>query len=461
MADAGDTSREWQTMGLMVGLLRGLSQVIGTLLIACLVYLAFQVAVEFGDELGEPWADAAAARDRLVTLRQEVEQAEYERRQSFRELLDLRQQVLKLEQSRPSYFTNEFPYTQFKQRWQHEAKITALTAVSGRLQQAEQIQQQAAARVAALQQEVGDLEQQIDAAFATPTGRVLVVVEEHWRVGLLVGGAVLLLPLISRAVWYFLLAPVAAWAKPVCLTPVRRQRGDFSCTQAFKRLTVDLGPGESLYARAACVKDYPAAAGKRTRLVWNWAAPLVSYAAGLWELTRVDGGESGCSVSLWSGDDADQQLVLINLSDHPGLVFRPRHLVGVIHQPEKLRLRRKWRLLSLHAWCTLQLRYILLEGTGRVVLSALGGIEAAAPASEERCVTQSAVAGFEGHLRYAVRRNETFWPYLRGREPLFDDCFAGEGFYLVAVAGDQRGQSAGIDGWFDRIVGVVGKVLGF
>ena len=448
-------------MGLVFGLLRGIARVIGTLLIACAVYLVFQVAVEFREEIRGPWADVAAARDRLVTLRQEVGQAEQERRRSFRELLDLRQQVLKLEQSRPSYFTNEFPFTQFQQRWQHEAKIAALTAVSGRLQQAEQIQQQTAARVAGLQQEVSDLEHQIAAASATPTGRVLVVVQEHWRVGLLVGVAVLLLPLIARVIWYFLIAPLATLAKPVRLASVRGQRGAFSCTQALKRLTVDLGPGESLFARASCVKDYPAAVGKRTRLVWNWSAPLISYAAGLWELTRVDGGESGCSVSLWSGDDADQQLVLIDLGNHPGLVFRPRHLVGVIHEPGKLRLRRKWRLLSLHAWCTLQLRYILLEGTGRVVLSALGGIEAATPASEERCVTQSAVAGFEGRLRYSVRRNETFWPYLRGREPLFDDCFAGEGAYLVAVAGDQRGHSAGIDGWFDRVAGVVGKVLGF
>ena len=323
------------------------------------------------------------------------------------------------------------------------------------------MQEQAGARVAALQGEVTDLRQRIDAALATPLGRVLVVVERHWRIGLLIGGAVLLLPLLSRTVWYFVLAPLATWAMPVRLTHDGGQQAAFACSPAVKRLTVELEPGESLYARAACVKDYAAAAGKRTEFMWNWSAPLVSYAAGLWELTRVDGGETGCSVSLWRGDDADRQLVVVSLADHPGLVFRPRYLIGVIEKPGGLRLRRRWRLLSLQAWCTLQLRYIMLEGTGRVVLAALGGIEAASPSAGERCVSQSAVAGFDSRLQYGVRRNETFWPYLRGREPLFDDRFAGDESYLVAVAADRAGLLAGLDTWFDRALGVFGKVFGF
>lgn len=448
-------------MGLVLGLLRGLARVIGTLLFACGVYLTFQLVMEFGGDLREPWADAAAARERLVGLGQELTLAEQDRRQAFREVLDLRQQVLALEQHRPPYFTSEFPYTQFQQRWQHEAKIAALTAANGSLQQAERVQEQAGARVAALQGEVTDLRQRIDAALATPLGRVLVVVERHWRIGLLIGGAVLLLPLLSRTVWYFVLAPLATWAMPVRLTRDGGQRAAFACSPAVKRLTVQLEPGESLYARAACVKDYAAAAGKRTEFMWNWSAPLVSYAAGLWELTRVDGGEAGCSVSLWRGDDADRQLVVVSLTDHPGLVFRPRYLIGVIEQPGGLRLRRRWRLLSLQAWCTLQLRYIMLEGSGRVVLSALGGIEAASPSAGERCVSQSAVAGFDSRLQYGVRRNETFWPYFRGREPLFDDRFAGDESYLVAVAADRAGLLAGLDTWFDRALGVFGKVLGF
>jgi len=450
-------------MGLLFGLVRGGLRLLVTLAVACGTYLAVQLAVEFAADLQAPLADVAAAREQLVGLTTQLEEATRQRRELMRESLDLKQQLLKLESSRPPYFTDTFPYTQFGKRWQHEAKIAAFTAVNGRLAEVERQQQAASAQVDALRQQLRQTQQQIDESLATPLGRAAVVIQTHWQIGLLIGVGVLLLPGLMRFVWYFLLAPLATRAPPVRLLPVgdADQQVQFTCSAAVKRLSVTIPPQASLYARAACVKEYAVGASKRTEFMWNWSAPLISYAAGLWELTRVDGGPGGCDVSLWSGDDADRQLVLVDLQNHPGLVFRPRHLVGLIHQPGTLRLRRRWRLLSLHAWCTLQLRYILLEGTGQVVLWALGGVEAASPVAGDRCVTQSAVAGFDGRLQYAVRRNETFWPYLRGREPLFDDCFAGDASYLVAVAGGQGERHVGLDGWLDRMLGVVGKVLGF
>ena len=450
-------------MGLLFGLMRGAMRLLATMAVACGTYLVVQLALEFADDLQAPLADVKAAREYLTGLATQLQEANRKRHDYFRESLDLRQHQLDLEANRPPYFTNTFPYTQFGKRWKHETKIAAFTAVNGRLAEVQRELQAASSRVDALRRQINLTQQQIDDSLATPLGRAAVVVQSHWRTGLLVGLGVLLLPWLTRCIWYFLLAPLASRAPPVQLISPRddRQQVQFDCSAAVKRLPVTVPPQASLYARAACVKEYAIGSSKRTELMWNWSAPLISYAAGLWELTRVDGGETGCEVSLWSGVDADRQLVLVDLNDHPGLVFRPRHLVGLIHQPGMLRLRRKWRLLSLHAWCTLQLRYILLEGTGQVVLWALGGVESASPITGQRCVTQSAVAGFDGRLQYSVRRNETFWPYLRGREPLFDDCFVGESSYLVAVAGGQGERNVGLDGWLDRVFGVIGKVIGF
>jgi hypothetical protein len=75
-------------------------------------------------------------------------------------------------------------------------------------------------------------------------------------------------------------------------------------------------------------------------------------------------------------------------------------------------------------------------------------------------VNQSSVAGFDGRLSYSVRRNETFWYYFVGKQPLFDDCFQGEHSYLMCH-GDSRESKGGIDVWFDRILTACGKVLGF
>lgn len=450
-------------MGLLFGLVRAVMRLLGTLALACVIFLIVQLAFEFAADLRAPLADIAVAREELVELTTQLQETNRQRREYFRETLDLNKQLLELEANRPAYFTGTFPYTQFGKRWQHEAKIAAFTTVDSRLAEVKRQHEAASARVNVLQQQITRTQQQIEDSFATPLGRAVVVVQANWRTGLLIGVGVLLLPWLTRFVWYFLIAPFATRAPPVQLIPVGddEQKVTFDCSTAVKRLPVTIPSHASLYARAACVKEYDVNASKRTELIWNWSAPLISYAAGLWELTRVDGGETGCEVSLWSGEDADRQLVVVDLVNHPGLVFRPRHLVGLVHEPGKLHLRRKWRLLSLHAWCTLQLRYILLEGTGQVVLWALGGVEAESPIAGDRCINQASVAGFDGQLQYSVRRNETFWPYLRGREPLFDDCFAGEFAYLVAVAGGQGTRTIGLDGWLDSVLGVVGKVLGF
>ena len=47
--------------------------------------------------------------------------------------------------------------------------------------------------------------------------------------------------------------------------------------------------------------------------------------------------------------------------------------------------------------------------------------------------------GFTPNLDYLPARAETFWGYYRGMNPLFDDLFAGRGFFLcqqVSAAGD-------------------------
>ena len=83
------------------------------------------------------------------------------------------------------------------------------------------------------------------------------------------------------------------------------------------------------------------------------------------------------------------------------------------------------------------------------------------PTSGKDCVTQDSIAGFDTRLDYSVRRNETFWHYLRGREPLFDDCFEGEGQYLVSLASEKEGGIVGVDSWFERTLSIVGKIFGF
>jgi hypothetical protein len=450
-------------MGLILEGLRKFGKVIGVIVIACVLYLSAQVLFAFWDSLPNPIKTVAQLREDLSEKTKELEGYREKAASRFSDVVDIERRIQALERSKPPWVTVWPPGTQINKRSLHNAELASLKTAKA---SAEKARESMLRRQRELEDQVTKLQQQIENTLSTPTGRVASIIQKHWFGGVLVGIGVLFIPMLTRAGWFYAVAPVASSAKPMRLAQASQKLGlvaspVLTCSASTKKLDLTIAPNESLFVRAACLQRYEAQTKKRTQIAWSMRNPFISYSAGLWELTRVDGGNDGASVSIWSGEDADRQLVCVELRDHPGLVFRPRHLVGVIHEPDMLQLRKRWRLNYLHAWCTLQLRYIVLQGTGRAIFWGMGGIEAISPTSGKDCVAQDSVAGFDTRLDYSVRRNETFWHYLRGKEPLFDDCFEGEGQYLVSVASEQGRGIVGVDTWLDRILSLVGKVFGF
>jgi len=98
----------------------------------------------------------------------------------------------------------------------------------------------------------------------------------------------------------------------------------------------------------------------RSRLLYDWSSPFISFAAGLYGLSRITGDGDATSATLATPDDPDSYLMRIDFEGHPGLVMRPRHVVGVIGTPD-LRTRWRWGIQSLATW---QVRYIMLAGSG-------------------------------------------------------------------------------------------------
>jgi hypothetical protein len=87
---------------------------------------------------------------------------------------------------------------------------------------------------------------------------------------------------------------------------------------------------------------------------------------------------------------------------------------------------RHWRLASPHAWLTLHLRYLAFHGPCRLIVKGCRGVRAEQPEpGRPRLINQSATLGFSANLAYRNTRCETFVPYLRGREDLFNDAFGG------------------------------------
>lgn len=268
---------------------------------------------------------------------------------------------------------------------------------------------------------------------------------------------VVVMPALLRTVGYFLLMPVVKrLQKPMDLSAdSEHPAADLRTTEAQRTLTVDLGAGEVLSARSEHVR--PVQGRVRGRLLYDWGSPFISFAAGLYGLSRVGGGEGGLSsATLATPDDPNSYLMRIDFEDHPGLVMRPRHVVGVIGSPA---LRTTWRW-GIQSFARSQVRYIMFAGTGSLVVQGSGDVVATNPRGGSTRIEQNLMMGFDSRLVATVNRTEVFWPYLWGRTPLVDEEFTGaEPLFWQKSADD--GPRNPIARAFDAIFSALGKLLGF
>lgn len=277
-----------------------------------------------------------------------------------------------------------------------------------------------------------------------------------WRRLAAIALLVLLVPPVTRTVSYFVLMPLVRRAhRPIRLATGTDHAGAILRTSAAERtLTVRLEDGEVLSARSEHVR--PVQGTIRSRLLYDWSSPFISFAAGLYGLSRITGDGEATSATLATPDDPDSYLLRIDFQDHPGLVMRPRHVVGVIGTPD-LQTRWRWGIQSLATW---QVRYILFAGTGSLIVQGSGDVVATEPGGRSTRMEQNLVMGFDSRLVVGVNRTEVFWPYLWRRTPLVDDEFTGS-HPLFWQKASEDGPSNPIAKVFDAFFSAVGKILGF
>lgn len=266
----------------------------------------------------------------------------------------------------------------------------------------------------------------------------------------------LVLPVLLRVVSYFLLMPlVRRMHKPIHLAAgAETATADLRTTDAQRTLRVQLGAGEVLSARSEHVR--PVQGEIRSGLLYDWGSPFISFAAGLYGLSRITGDEHGSAATLATPDDPNSYLMRIDFEDHPGLVMYPRHVVGVIGSPQLL-TRWRWGIQSLATW---QVRYIMFSGTGSLIVQGSGDVVATNPEGRSTRMEQNLVMGFDSRLRVGVNRTEVFLPYLWRRTPLVDDEFTGL-HPLFWQKSSADGPSNPIARTFDAIFSSLGKLLGF
>jgi hypothetical protein len=287
------------------------------------------------------------------------------------------------------------------------------------------------------------------------SGRVVNLWARSWTWLVWTALLLVLAPGLLRTVNYFLLMPLVRRAhRPILLADGAHDAASLRTTAAERTLTVRLDAGQVLSARSEHVR--PVQGSIRSRLLYDWSSPFISFAAGLYGLSRITGDGEATSATLATPDDPDSYLMRIDFEDHPGVVMRPRHVVGVIGNPD-LQTRWRWGIHSLATW---QVRYVMFGGTGSLIVQGSGDVVATNPLGRSTRLEQNLVMGFDSRLLVGVNRTEVFWPYLWRRTPLVDDEFTGtHALFWQKSSGEVPGGP--IAKVFDAFYSAIGKVLGF
>lgn len=274
---------------------------------------------------------------------------------------------------------------------------------------------------------------------------------------LLIG--ILLTPYVIRLLFWFVLAPLAMRrgairiAVPGGRGPAIRQSAPSAVSTA-----VDLQPGEELLVRQNYLQTLSDAVESRTKWLLDARHPLSSMASGMMFLTRIRG--DGQTLTVSDTQNAFAEVAIIDLPAGSACVLQPRALAAVVQQRNApMRITSHWRLFSLNALLTMQLRFLVFHGPARLVLKGGRGVRVE-PAREGRILGQEQMVGFSADLAYSVTRNETFWPYFLGRESLLKDKVRGGSGVLIIEESPLASQRGGVRGGLEGMVDAGLKAFG-
>lgn len=272
------------------------------------------------------------------------------------------------------------------------------------------------------------------------------------RAALLILLGIILAPYLIRTLFYYVIAPLAEGRGTIRIAVQGADAAaPIPAASSHISLPVNLEAGQELLVRQDYLQTSPVGAEAATRWLLDYRHPLSSLASGLYFLTRLRGGGM---TAVSAVRDPFAELARIDLSPGAACVLHPRALVAIV-QPvgRTMRITSHWRLFSLSAWLTLQLRFFVFHGPGSLIVRGGRGVRIE-PAATGRIFRQDQLVGFSADLAYSVIRTETFAPYLFGREELFKDRVeAGTGVLIIEEApfAGRRGGGArhGLEGALD------------
>jgi hypothetical protein len=272
--------------------------------------------------------------------------------------------------------------------------------------------------------------------------------------------AIIATPYLIRLFFYFILAPIAE-RRPVVrlLKKAGTEAVPHLLQPSATSAPIMLDAGEELLVRQRFLQSTSSTGSKSTQALLDWRHPFSSLASGLAFLTRIEG--AGDTTTVSAVHDPFAEVAVLGLPAGAACVLQPRALVAVVQPSGRpIRITSHWRLGSLHAWLTLQLRFLMFHGPAKLVVKGGRGVRVE-EASRGRVFGQAQLVGFSPDLAYSIARTETFWPYFLGLESLLKDkAEAGRGLLVIEEAPVSAGGRAlpakGLEGAADVLLKAVG-----
>ena len=379
----------------------------------------------------------------------------------------------------------QYPWARSQKLDQLAAQVRTLTAENNRAAAAYRAQAQALQRMRTvtsldgfvLDQQTLDLalrplEEQVAEAHEAVSSNVLSRLAAPLRQALPLAAGIFVAAIAGRAairaIFYFVLAPIATRGGPMRLDPARPEpeAGQGGAARPAIVLlspsavsqTLRLAPEEELLVVPHYLQSAPVGAARNTRWLAGKRA-WESLSSGLVMLTCVSTRSSDDQVVLSASDDGLSEIALLRVPAGQALAIQPRALVGlVVRRGSPVDIRWHWRLASLHAWLTLQLRFFVMRGPLTLAVQGRRGVRVQ-EARATQAIRQTATLGFSTDVAYSTVRSAPFLPYLRGQAPLLYDRFGGAGIYLydeTPGAGKSGRLRRGLEGMSDALLKLVG-----
>lgn len=271
-------------------------------------------------------------------------------------------------------------------------------------------------------------------------------------------------PIVIKILFYYILAPICQKRPPFRIVHADSPKSDYQFTSSEVSLAFELQADEEILIKTDFLQTSSQKAKKRTKWLLNHSIPFSSLLSGMFMLTRIRSlDDQPTSVTVSSQKDGLVELGVIDLPRKASLVLHPRSLAGVIKpRDEAIVISRHWRLTSLHAYLTLQLRFLAFHGPCRLIVQGQRGINIEQPNKlTARMINQNSTLGFSTTLVYSCTRCETFWSYFMGKDSLFNDHFDGDsGFFIyeeMPAGGDRDGSAKNkMEGLFDTFLKIFG-----